>query len=335
MRFSKSLAVAGIVAGAALAAGSAAASAPPSSDGAAAIEGALDCSTVLPEGNGISTFIGATDFDGPQLNEIDPPFTVLVPADSAFEAIPTNVLDAILGDEALLTSIIDYHVIAGQALTVADLAEAGEVDSAIGAPLTFELDGDALLVNGGEATVVCADLEVEDGAMIQVIDSVLQPPAGAEGGPGSSVPGSSVPGSSVPGSSVPGDSVPGVSGPGDSVAAGAGFDADQQAVATAWETAVNSSLSFEDVAPVIEDADALQATIEAYPAAADMVGGITATVTQVTIDGDAAQILYTVSFDGVEAPYGELEGALVKVDGSWLVPHDEYCAVQAYARNDC
>jgi hypothetical protein len=144
---------------------------------------------------------------------------------------------------------------------------------------------------------------------------VLQPPEGAVAAAGSSVPGSSV--------------------PGDSVAADAAFDADQQAVATAWETVVDSSRSFDEVAPFLEDPEALRPTIEAYPAAADVVGGITATVTSVTIDGDTATVLYTVSFAGVEAPYGELEATLTRVDGNWIVPTDEYCAVQSYARNDC
>lgn len=98
---------------------------------------------------------------------------------------------------------------------------------------------------------------------------------------------------------------------------------------------VDSSLTYDEYAPYIEDAEEIRATIEAYPAAADVVGGITARVTDVTIDGDTATVLYVVAFDGTEAPYGELEGALTLVDGEWLVPQGEYCAVMAYARNDC
>src|SRR5690606_33046813 len=142
----------------------------------------------------------------------------------------------------------------GQNLGVADLVEAGSVESLGGDPVEFSLDGDTVVIDG-RAHVVCADLEIQ-GAMVQVLDGVLQPPslAGA-GAPGSSVPGSSVPGASVPASSVP-----------------AAFGPDEQAVATAWETATDSSLTFDDQAPFIERADELRPTIDAYPAAADVVG---------------------------------------------------------------
>lgn len=285
-------------------------------------EAALDCAALAeafatateapPE---IATFVAlAESLPDALINATDPPLTVFIPVEEAFAAIPANVLDSIREDEALVTSIVDYHVVPGVALTAADLAATTAVESAIGAPIAVSVDGGTIVLNGGAATVVCPDVGPPDIA-VHLIDAVLQPPAGAGGSAGSSVPGSSTPGSSVPG--------------------GVSFDADQQAAATAWETVVDSSSSFDEVAPFLEDAEALRATIEAYPAAADVVGGITATVTAVAIDGDTATVRYTVSFAGVETPYGELEATLVRADGSWMVPADEYCAVQSYARNAC
>ena len=131
------------------------------------------------------------------------------------------MLDSIVADVDLLTSILDYHLILGQALSSADLAAAGTETSAEGDPLTFAMSGDTLTINDGEAAVVCPDLEVQ-GAVIHVIDGVLQPPslatAGsgcetASSGPASSGPASSTPSSAAPGSSVPCSSTPASAAP--------------------------------------------------------------------------------------------------------------------------
>jgi uncharacterized surface protein with fasciclin (FAS1) repeats len=139
------------------------------------------------------------------------PFTIFAPSNDAFGNIPTNVFDSILADTDLLDSILSAHVVAGQALSPDELAAAGSVETLSG-PLAVALDGDVLVLNGGEARVTCAGIATAD-ATVYIIDQVLQPPmeAGCVGGssvPGSSTPGSSVPMASVPDSSVPGSSVP-------------------------------------------------------------------------------------------------------------------------------
>ena len=245
------------------------------------------------------------------IQSAESPGTLFIPANLAFNEIPANVLDSIIADEALLTSILDYHLIPGAALSGADLAAQGSAESAQGGSLSFELDGDTLAINGGAATVLCSDI-ANDGNMIHIIDSVLQPPSDGVGAPGSSAPGSSAPGSSVP-----------------------AFTEEQQAVATAFETAVDSSLTYDEQAPFIEDAEALRETIENYPTAAAVVMDISAAVTSVAIDGDTAAITYVLSFNGVDAGYGDLDATMALLDGAWVVPHDEYCAFQAQARNNC
>lgn len=319
MRIRMTHTAAAIVAGVAGLAGTAPASAStPPADAAA-----VDCAAIAASFDGqdpgvLSTFLTAVDETTGQIVDTEPPFTAFIPVDAAFEALPSNVLDSILADEDMLAMILDYHLVPGQSLATADLAEAGSVETLTGDSIDFALDGETLVLNGGAATVICPDIEI-DGAMIQVIDGILQSPSMAGGGAGGS---SSVPGSSTPGSSVPGG-------------AASAFDADQQAAASAWETVTNSSLTFDEQSPFIENAEALRATIDAYPAAGDVVGGIESTVTSVTIDGDNATVTYTLSFNGAVQDYPEQSAVLVRVDGSWIVPQSEYCAFQGLARNAC
>ena len=55
------------------------------------------------------------------------PFTIFAPTNSAFAKIPPADLDAVLADTELLTAILAYHVVPGEQLSSADLAEAGTV----------------------------------------------------------------------------------------------------------------------------------------------------------------------------------------------------------------
>jgi uncharacterized surface protein with fasciclin (FAS1) repeats len=147
----------------------------------------------------------------------DGPFIVFAPSNAAMDEIPANVFDAILADPELLDSVLAHHVVAGQASGPDELTAAGSLPTLEGT-LVFAVDGDTLVLNGGEATVTCGPLLTANAA-VYVIDRVLQPaeatPAGCPGA--SSVPSSSTPGASVPDSSVPGSSVPDSSTPGSSV----------------------------------------------------------------------------------------------------------------------
>ena len=112
------------------------------------------------------------------------PFTIFAPANSAFEAIPAEDLEALLADPmGDLTSILTLHVVAGQRLSSADLAEVGSVATVNGEEITFAADGDALAVNGGQATVVCADVPTAN-ATVHIIDGVLLPSAMTRRRPG-------------------------------------------------------------------------------------------------------------------------------------------------------
>ena len=105
------------------------------------------------------------------------PFTIFAPANSAFAKLPQDDLQAVLDDPAgLLTTILTYHVVAGQQLSSADLAEIGSVTTVEGEELTFSSDGGALTINGGQGTVVCADVPTAN-ATVHIIDGVLMPMA--------------------------------------------------------------------------------------------------------------------------------------------------------------
>jgi transforming growth factor-beta-induced protein len=105
------------------------------------------------------------------------PFTIFAPANSAFEAIPADQLDALLADATGdLTSILTLHVVAGQQLSSADLAEIGSVATVNGEEITFAADGGTISVNGGQATVMCADVPTAN-ATVHIIDGVLMPSA--------------------------------------------------------------------------------------------------------------------------------------------------------------
>ncbi len=103
----------------------------------------------------------------------DGPFTIFAPTNDAFAAIPADQLDAVLADTELLTSILTFHVIAGEKMSSADLIEAGTATTVNGASLTFAADGEAVSVNGAASTV-CADVPTAN-ATVHIIDSVLLP----------------------------------------------------------------------------------------------------------------------------------------------------------------
>ena len=104
------------------------------------------------------------------------PFTVFAPTDDAFAALPEGLLDTILADNDLLTSILTYHVVAGEvpAAAVVTLESAETVQ---GESVTITVDDGAVMVN--QANVIQTDIDASNG-IIHVIDAVILPPSVAE-----------------------------------------------------------------------------------------------------------------------------------------------------------
>ncbi len=99
--------------------------------------------------------------------------TVFAPTNDAFAAVPTETMDAAMGDPTgLLTTVLTYHVVPGR-LTPDQLA--GTHTTLQGDDLEIAGSGDAFTVNGS-AMVVCGNVQTAN-ATVSIIDGVLLPPA--------------------------------------------------------------------------------------------------------------------------------------------------------------
>jgi transforming growth factor-beta-induced protein len=116
------------------------------------------------------------------LSDPEAELTVFAPTDAAFAALGEETLNAVLADQAQLTSILLYHVVPGVVHSgdVTALLEENAgmvtVDTALeGAQV--EIAGDAemgITING--ANIVVTDIDAGNG-VIHVIDAVILPPA--------------------------------------------------------------------------------------------------------------------------------------------------------------
>ena len=108
----------------------------------------------------------------------DGPLTVFAPINSAFDKIDPATLEGLLADTETLNGILMHHVIPEQ-LSSADLVAGGTFATAHGhdASVTVSLVGETLVINGGEAAVLCADVPTAN-ATLFLIDTVLTPPQG-------------------------------------------------------------------------------------------------------------------------------------------------------------
>ena len=96
--------------------------------------------------------------------------TIFAPTDCAFANLDPATLEAAMADPSgLLTTVLGFHVIAGEQLAAADLS--GEYE-------TFT--GEMITVNGtdvdGQATVVVPDIQTAN-ATVHLIDTVMLPPS--------------------------------------------------------------------------------------------------------------------------------------------------------------
>lgn len=98
-------------------------------------------------------------------------FTVFAPTDDAFAKIDPATLEALKTDSDLLTNILTYHVVPGQA---APDAVAGEHATVQGATVDVTGAGNDLKVN--DAGLVCGGVKTAN-ATVYMIDTVLMPPA--------------------------------------------------------------------------------------------------------------------------------------------------------------
>lgn len=106
------------------------------------------------------------------------PYTIFVPSNAAFEAVPQDTLGEVTEDPDRLTEVIQGYVIDGNVDTDAALAMAREaggevtVESLEGTPIVIAAEGDELTING--AQVVVPNLGYA-GIVAHIIDGAFLP----------------------------------------------------------------------------------------------------------------------------------------------------------------
>jgi uncharacterized surface protein with fasciclin (FAS1) repeats len=98
-------------------------------------------------------------------------FTVFAPVDSAFAKIPAATIATLKTNDALLSKILTYHVVAGQLDATAVVGKHATVEKQ---DLTVTGSGNNLMVNN--AKVICGGVKTAN-ATVYLIDTVLMPPA--------------------------------------------------------------------------------------------------------------------------------------------------------------
>lgn len=98
-------------------------------------------------------------------------FTLFAPTDAAFEALPENLVNALLTDPTgVLSDVLLHHVVDSIALS-SELEEGQNIQTLLGQDVTVSLDG-GVFIDGAEVTV--ADIPTING-VVHVVDAVLIP----------------------------------------------------------------------------------------------------------------------------------------------------------------
>jgi uncharacterized surface protein with fasciclin (FAS1) repeats len=98
-------------------------------------------------------------------------FTVFAPTDEAFAKIDAATIETLKTDSDLLTKILTYHVVPGQASPAQVI---GMHKTVQGGDVTVTGGGNAIKVN--DASVVCGGVRTAN-ATVYMIDTVLMPPS--------------------------------------------------------------------------------------------------------------------------------------------------------------
>lgn len=105
------------------------------------------------------------------------PYTVFVPLDDAFTNLPEETAEAIFGLDdysSIVFDVVPYHIVPGIYM-FADLKDGMRLKTLQGEELTFQKQGDSLLIDGYSYTKV-HDIVSKNG-VIHLIDNYLIPPS--------------------------------------------------------------------------------------------------------------------------------------------------------------
>jgi len=128
----------------------------------------VELASATPDLSTLVTAIGAANL-GATLSGAGP-FTVFAPVNSAFAAVPADVLQRLLetGNVAILSKVLRYHVVPGRILA-ANLTEGQTVTTVEGTTLRITLAGGARVNN---ARITATDIQATNG-VVHLIDGVL------------------------------------------------------------------------------------------------------------------------------------------------------------------
>lgn len=150
-------------------------------DGAGSVQGmAQDPVAVAASNNPILTTLTSAVSGklNPKVDLVDTlngsEFTVFAPVDDAFAKIDPATIEVLKTDDALLSSILTYHVVPGQ---VAPDEIVGTHTTVQGGTLEVTGSSDNLMVNGNSA-VICGGVKTAN-ATVYLVDTVLMPPMDA------------------------------------------------------------------------------------------------------------------------------------------------------------
>ncbi|MGB8860080.1 MAG: fasciclin domain-containing protein [Ilumatobacteraceae bacterium] len=136
-----------------------------------AIGDIIDVATTLPGFGTLAALV--TQADLVDTLKGDGPFTVFAPADPAFAALPSAIVDTVTGDNALLTTVLTHHVIAGK-YNLDQLPE-GKIKTVAGDELTITKADGVTYIDGNAVTV--QNVQATNG-VIHVMSNVLVPALG-------------------------------------------------------------------------------------------------------------------------------------------------------------
>jgi uncharacterized surface protein with fasciclin (FAS1) repeats len=122
-----------------------------------------------PDHNTLEAALTAAGLDG-TLSEPGS-FTLFAPTDAAFDALPDNLVNALLEDpDGVLSDVLLYHAV-GSIATSGNLTDGQAIETLLGQEVTVSLTG-GVFINGAEVTV--ADIPTING-VVHVVDAVLIP----------------------------------------------------------------------------------------------------------------------------------------------------------------
>jgi len=132
---------------------------------------------VLSTDNRFSTLLAAITVAFPNGTNLEPPFTVFAPTNSAFEKLPEGSVAKLLEDPESLRNVLLRHIVAGQAVRIPAGSE--NLDTAGGGSISTSRSLDdiysesvSVRTGSGTALVKQFDILTSDG-VIHAIDTVI------------------------------------------------------------------------------------------------------------------------------------------------------------------